>query len=80
MAHADLPSVHVRAGAKRIFALRRRAAAAIVVAAGLLVSACGSSSGSGSGKTLSFYVNVTPTLTKSFWHRQVTVTRRATRM
>ncbi len=71
MAHADLPSVHVRAGAKRIFALRRRAAAAIVVAAGLLVSACGSSSGSGSGKTLSFYVNVTPTLTKSFWHQQV---------
>lgn len=47
---------------------------AIVVAAavtGLLAAACSSSSGSGSGKSISFYVNVTPTLTKSFWKAQV---------
>lgn len=45
--------------------------AALATAATLVLTGCGSNAASADSKSLTFYVNVTPTLTKSFWQQQV---------
>jgi multiple sugar transport system substrate-binding protein/raffinose/stachyose/melibiose transport system substrate-binding protein len=44
---------------------------ALAAFASFSLAACGSSSAGGDAKSITFYVNVTPTLTKSFWQKQV---------